>query len=193
MPPLPIIADVYRCTFNWVETAKGLLAANVMHFHAVGTTPAGLAAIIDAHVAVGMWQFTVGSASVQTLEVTKLDGTSATYTFPTGSPAKWTGGQGVGDFIPQVAGLVKLNTTLRGRSFRGRVFLPFVAEAAQVSGTLTAGNVTTAQAAWNNFLTAMSVATADLTVASYHLSTDTLVLNALVESQTATQRRRQRR
>jgi hypothetical protein len=150
---------------------------------------------LDAHVTAAMWSSVGGGASVSDVAITPLDGVSPTVDFPTGSPAKWTG-PGGGQTSPAVATLVKLTTDLRGRSHRGRVYLPFQSEAAEADGALNPATQTAAQAAWSTFLTAIAAdATTPMTlvVASYKLSSARNVQSVAVEGMLATQRRRQSR
>jgi hypothetical protein len=95
--------------------------------------------------------------------------------------------------IPQVACVVKLTTTERGRSKRGRIFLPWVNEGIADQGTMTASRVTSMQTAWTTFLSDMSTNNCPVVVASYKLASSAIVQAATVESLFATQRRRQPR
>lgn len=66
-------------------------------------------------------------------------GTAATYERVYTSVA----GAGVGDMVPPQASVVfTLRTALRGRSFRGRFYLPGLVEGDQAAGNLTAGAIT---------------------------------------------------
>jgi hypothetical protein len=164
-----------------------------MHFADTASTASGVATKIDAHVTSGMWDPLNATTACTQLAVTPLDGVSPTFLFPTGSAAKWKAATSSGDLIPQVACVVKLQTATRGRSHRGRIFLPFVSEGKVANGTITAASVSTAQAAWSAFLAAMLTATCPLTVASYKLASDDNVTAVLVESQAGTVRKRQPR
>lgn len=194
MAPLPVITDVMRVSLNWQETGgSGATAANVMHFSAFGMGASALATAIDAHVTASMWGHTYLNSRVPFFDVTPLDGTSATFRFVTGIPSKWEGGGSSSDPILAACALLKLQTNARGRSFRGRIYLPFVSELNNNSGTLNPTTLTSMQTAWNNFQTAMTAAGAPLVLASYKLA-DSFPLTAItVESSLATQRRRQRR
>jgi hypothetical protein len=138
-----------------------------------------------------MWAPVSLSASINQMAITPLDGSSATL-IQSVSGTIWTGGQG-GDFIPQASALVSLRTTLRGKSKRGRVFLPFLGEAAQANGSLVSTIVTAGQTGWTNFVTTLAASVTDLVVASYLLSSAQNVSNANVESLIGTQRRRMQR
>lgn len=187
--PLPVIANTYRVALDWVLGSS--IATNVMHFTAVGSSAGAVAASVNTNVTAAMWGFVSLSAQVQQMAVTPLDGSTATLIFPT-SGAKWTGSQG-GDWSPASCGIVSLRTNLRGRSHRGRLYIPFVAEAAMTNGALVAGQQSAAGLAWTNFLTAMSAASVPLQVASYKLVLVTPCTATIVELALGTQRRRQSR
>lgn len=190
MAPLPVIADVYRCALEWTDSDTSQTATNVMHFHQAGTNPAALAAILDAHVTASMWGVQPQHAHIFQVNITPLDGGSITFPFATGSVAKWSGNDASTDYTPQVSNIIKLLTSKRGRSYRGRLFLPFVVEATNTQGQLSGAAVTALQAAWVAFLAAMTAAGPNLVVASYKLATADNVVAVLAEKWTATQRRR---
>ena len=202
--PLPVIADVFRCSLRWDGGAIGYIPINVIHIQAqaTGQVNADAYAALNTAVAGAMWGSVAGVGIVGHVDVIKLDGTSPTSSFATGGPAKWQGGS-TGTFVPQVSALVKLQTLVRGRRHRGRIYLPVTAESAVVAGSLTSSVVTSMQAAWTNFIAALGVITPvayKLGVASYGRPSPsspggftpgfTPVSNITVESVTATQRRR---
>lgn len=195
MPALPIIADTFRCALNWKD-ATGQTAVNVIHIrtatsgHNAGDVMAGL----NSSVIVNQWLPVVNTCVVDHVAITKLDGTSATQVFLPATPAHWTGGNPP-DFSPASAGIITLRTAFRGRSKRGRIFLPFMSENIISAGGLnptTAANVT---AAWNTFEANMAAAAIPigLVVASYKLAVAEDVAALACESVLATQRRRQGR
>lgn len=191
MPPLPIIADAYRVTLNWV-TASGANAVNVMHFLQSGTTAAAMAATVDAHVTSSMWAVQETGTHVTRLDVIKLDGSSATASL-TVTGSKWAGTATAGDYIPQMAAVIKTQSLFRGRSKRGRVYTPFVAESQSTNGVLGGGAVAAGQAAWTAFLAAMIAAGAQPIVASYKLASQVPITEYTFESVAGTQRRRMSR
>lgn len=188
---LPVITDTYRVFFKWSHAASGQSAGNVMHFRKTASNAGAVGALIDGNVTANMWNPTSSGASVTELHITPLDGSTATF-IQTASGAKWTGGT-TGDFIPGAAALVSLRTVRRGRSYRGRVYLPFVGESNQTNGALIAGSVTAVSTAWATFLNAMIAATCPLVVASYRLASATDVASTVAETLLGTQRRRQSR
>jgi hypothetical protein len=195
MPALPVINDVFRVALTWTD-ATGQDAVNVMHFldFSSGHDAGDLMSALNAHVTANMWLSVVDTAVVTDVAITELDGSTATAHFAPATPAHWTGGNPV-DFSPATAVVVKETTLFRGRSKRGRVFLPFTSENIISGGSLnhtTASNMTTA---WDAFGTAMSGASPawPLVVASYKLASAESVIGLLVEDVLATQRRRQSR
>lgn len=193
MAPLPVIPSTWRVAFNWFDTVTAATAENVMHFREGSTGVLDLSAAIDSHVSAAMWQQTTANQVIQSLDLTPLDGSGLTQHFITGSGVKYSGELSGGDYIPQGCMLVKNITGVRGRSHRGRIYLPWVAESAQSNGTLSGSGVSSMTAVWNNFLAAMRTDEWAPVVASYTLGTaeDTIAFTA--ESKMATQRRRMRR
>jgi len=191
--PLPIITDTYRVALNYTNTVNGLIAANVMHFKKSGGTSADLATKLNSHATNTMFELLPTTCSVTSIVITPLDGSSASYPYTPATPANWTGHGGAGDFSPQVAAIVKLLTGKRGRSYRGRVYLPWIAEAQSGGGGLNGTSKNTTTSAWTAFLAAMLGDGWQMVVASYKLETSEAVLTTTCEGFTATQRRRNAR
>lgn len=194
MPALPTITDVYRVAFNWT-TAGAPPAVNVMHFRTTGTV-AQLGTALDTILnTAGMDQncfWPVAPAySVHTLDILPLDGSSATSTKTLASD--FLGGTS-GSPMPQVAGVVTLQTGLRGPQNRGRIFLGPAGEDAQAAGVLTPAGRTAMIGGWAAFLAALAAASPqiELGVASYAHSTFHEVSSIRVNSYMGTQRRRAR-
>lgn len=192
MPPLPVIADTFRVALNWTSGSHAPNSVNVMHFRKTAATATDIFGDLDANVSENMWACIPDDYAVQTVDITPLDGVSATETFSTGAAPKWTGGA-TGQPVPQVAGIVKLTTLLRGRSFRGRVYLGPCGEDAIRDGLMEAVFQSAGQIAWGLFINAMSVALDPMVVASYKLAVATVVNDATYEFALGTQRRRQTR
>lgn len=187
--PLPIISNVDRVVLHWTESTTGLEALNVMHVREV--TPLASSVVASrflTHCTAAMWSWMSSTCRVTQIDVTPLDGASATYSASVAASANTTGGSGSSTPLPQVAGLIKLTTALRGRSFRGRVYIPNVAENEITGRTLS--DVAAVQAAWTAFLAAMTADDLNIVVASYLLAEANTVTSALAESMSATQRRR---
>lgn len=192
--PLPVVADTYLCKLVWSSVNAPRRAVNDLFFHddAGGHTGTDVYNAIDAHVTSNMWTPVAASASVVTVTTTKLDGSAASIDHATASPAKWTG-QGGTDLILQGCQVVTLRTGFRGRSRRGRVYLPWIAEVDQDNGVINVGNVTAVQTGWAAFLTAMKAAGYPLHVCS-RLHNDSIeVVSVTAQPYLKTQRRRTRR
>jgi hypothetical protein len=190
MPALPIIPNCYRVAFVWSGYSSS--AINVMHFVKPASSSSAVASIILTDWQAGMLTPVGNSASIDTLHITPLDGTTASSDYATGSSGKWVGTQS-GDVIPAQAAVVKLSTPLRGRSRRGRVFLPWIAEVSSTVGVMSTGLTTTTETAWNAFLTALNASALTWSVASYKLSSSYAITGVTVEAALGTQRRRQTR
>jgi hypothetical protein len=164
-----------------------------MHFTISGGAVGPLITAIDANVTAAMWGQTSVDSAIDSYTLTPLDGSSASVVHPTGSPAKFKGPQTTQPVVPQVAVINKLTTSLRGRSYNGRTFLPWPTENVVNNGNFDATTRGTMDTAWGNFITAMSGAAHDVLIASYKHSTAALVIGHQVEALLATQRRRQPR
>lgn len=187
--PLPVIADTYRVALEWTGPG-GLRAVNVLHLTAAASDPAGVWSDLDASVTASMWNHTTSAVAVTRVVITKLDGSTASFiAAPTG--AKWAGSTAAGDLEVAPSAIVSLRTALRGPRNRGRLYLPFPAEANVANGLLNSAVVTGMNTAWSTFRVAIATAGSPMTVASYVGATATAVLTATAESQLATQRRRQ--
>jgi hypothetical protein len=193
MGHLPIIADVSRVAFHY--KAPGVAAPyaiNVMHFRQDAVDQDGLAGAIIANWQSDQLSSLSTSAELDSFEITPLDGTSATRSYLTDGADHWSGNAG-SEWVPQVAVIVKLESALRGRSFRGRLFLPFTGESKIDGGTLDPTFVTAMTTGWNDFNAAMLVDSVVPVIASYKHASAEAIVGMIVEGQTATQRRRMSR
>lgn len=191
MAPLPVIADVVRVAIDWSNSFVTKPATNVMHFSAPGKTLAQVFTALDNRVVTNMWCGATVDTKAITVTLTPLDGSGSTLVQPVTPAAKWAGPAVTGDVVPQVAAIIKFATAKRGRSFRGRIFVPFTAEAQQSSGVVTPATVAAATAAWATWLTNMNGDGVHPVVASYKLGSAEAITAATAEAMTATQRRRQ--
>lgn len=188
--PLPVITNVFRVALTWSSGAMS--AVNVMHFSKAGGTSDDLYDKMSSHVNTGLWDTTANSASIDTVTITPLDGTSASTPYTTGGSGPWVGNAS-GDGISSLATIVKMVTPLRGRSFRGRLYLPFPGEGVVAYGLIPSGRAVTQQAAWVTFGDDMVTDGWIPVVASYHLADKTAITHYKVELALGTQRRRQTR
>jgi len=191
--PLPVIADTVRVAWLWELQLTSQRAVNVMHFQRDGEQDvADLLDAIDEEKTRAMTETAVTSADVYELQGTALDGSSPTVSKGV-SGTKWTGNGGT-QAVPQMAVLVKLQTGIRGPRGRGRLYLPFTAEAVQNAGQIDSAFTTEMTDAWGVFLNAMIDDHGwALGVASYAHADFHQVVNVGAETQTGTQRRRQTR
>jgi hypothetical protein len=193
MGHLPIIADVSRVAFHYkAPGVAGPYAINVMHFRQDAVDQDGLAGAIIANWQADQLSSLSASAELDSFEITPLDGTSATRNYLTDGADHWSGNAG-SEWVPQVAVIIKMETALRGRSYRGRIYLPFTGESKIDGGTLDGTFVTAMSAGWNDFNAAMLTDSVVPVVASYKHATAEGIVGFICESQTATQRRRMSR
>lgn len=193
--PLPVIAQTYRCALHWTTGQQS--AVNVIHIRtdAAGVTPAAVFTLLDTHVDTGMWNPVTTAAQIDDVGITPLDGVSGTSHFATGGVAKWSGNS-AGEWVPSTAVIVKFGTGLRGRSHRGRIFLPLISEATISQGFITSAQAAALGAQWDDFRTDISAdatTPSALVIASYKLATVDLVTVSTGELLVGTQRRRQSR
>jgi hypothetical protein len=190
-----VIANTFRVALDWADPS-GQSAVNVMHISAPGgATVAQVAAGMDAAASGNMWASVINTAKVSQFAITPLDGTTATSFITPATVGRWTGSSASVEFLPAVAPVVKLTTAVRGRSNRGRQFLPFTGESNVVNGKVRSVDVAVIQPAWTAFLAGLTAFTPSLhlVVASYKLATAVNVLTVHVEDVLGTQRRRQGR
>jgi len=134
MPPLPPAPGVTRAVFNYLS--NGVATANVIHF----TAPPGPDAPDPANLASDLaswWKLNIAPLSsvnhiLQSVVCTDLSASGPpAVEHTTGLPAA---GTQAGESLPNNAALVmSLRTALRGRSFRGRLYMGGIAES-QASG-----------------------------------------------------------
>jgi hypothetical protein len=188
--PLPIIPNVYRCALVSIATTYvPRTVYNVLHVSQPTGDETDLGTSLDATLSNAMFTLMSSNYVTQRVEITKLDGTSASVSFPFTSPPN---GGAAGVPVPEAACSVGLKTVARGRSKRGRVFVGPVPEGYIDDGTLDVASVAAMQTAWTSFLTALSgrPVPANLVVASYLTATALTVSTINVKPYVATQRRR---
>jgi len=133
MPPLPVINGVFRVALNWTHAATGQSAENVIHISDIGGSSNAVAAELDSRAVADMWLSANSQASVKSLSITPLDGTSATIDYLMTQDGRWAG-DGTDGFLPAVATIVKFNSAMRGRANNGRLFIPFTDEGKVTDG-----------------------------------------------------------
>jgi hypothetical protein len=201
--PLPTIVGTYRCVARWLDSTTSQTAVNVMHISSGVTS----STIVQASNAIknswlaNMQLFMPTTVTLTAFDITPLDGHSATQTFGTGGGAPFKGGSAV-DFAPAVSALIRIQTGLRGRENRGRVYLPFVSESQMTNGSLISADPPLVTTAWNSFVTALGASSPvafTFGVAAYDRAGGgagahfTVTTGVFCETVLATQRRRQSR
>jgi hypothetical protein len=192
--PLPVITGVYRVAFNWITPTMS--AHNVIHVNdssesrdaaSVGDAVKGA---LTAHGA-AMFEWQTADAELVSLDVTPLDGTSATFNEAIGVGF----GAGDSDFYVAPCPVYSFHTATRGRSARGRFYMPFLQLGSADSGRLVGAGIADTLAGWAAFHAALEALTPDLepVVASYKLGEAFGILSVSLKPHLGTQRRRQRR
>jgi hypothetical protein len=187
---LPVISNVYRCTWNFTNTGSGIPAEahNVLHVRTTSEDEAGIANAMNTLLNGASAQILYGISSnflLESISVLKLDGTSGTVvTTVTGS-----GGIAGGDFISQGCYVASHRTGLGGPAHRGRTYMGPYPESAQSNGNLdfTGHDV---QGAWDDFRTGLSGDGVEFVVASYKLASASGVISTSFSPHLFTQRRR---
>lgn len=192
---LPVISDIFRCTLNW-STGGGVTPRNVLHVSNASATEAQVGTSLktvleNASYDVELWGCLNAANVLQSLDIIKLDGSSASIT-TTMTPGVVKGGAVTGDVIPQACGVVSFHTSQRGPRGRGRIYIGPIMETQQAGGILLGTTVTSMQTAWTNFLTSLAGAAVPipLQVASYVHADAHAVTSASVDTIIGTQRRR---
>jgi hypothetical protein len=193
--PLPVVTDLYLARLVWTNANAPRTATINLYFkdQAGGHTGTDVYNAVNTAVTQSMWDFTTSGSSVTKVITTKLDGVAASVDHLTGSPAKWTGG-GLGtDIILQGCNVITIRTGFRGRSRRGRVYVPWVSEGEQTNGVLASADVAAVQTAWGTFLAAMVTAGYPMHVCSPLHSDSVQASSVTVQPYVKTQRRRAKR
>lgn len=193
--PLPTITDCYRVAINYVVLARSLTATNVIHVLSPTGDEDDVMASIDSAATPQMWSPCTNQLLLDNVTITKLDGTPDGRVYPLSvlTAANWPDNSGSLDYSPQVAALVKMQSGATGRSGRGRVFLPFVAESVVTGGQINETSTTPCTEAWVDLANALVADNRALAVASYKNAAASQVLNLACQTNTATQRKRQKR
>lgn len=138
------VGDIFETTWRWDANTENMV--NVVHYRQTvydGSTnnPALCVALLQAieAVVIADWKPT-GSANV-TLE--GLDCFVVNDPTSEGTEAASVAGDVAGELVPlRSSPVAKKNTILRGRSFRGRMFLPPITETQQSGGVIVGSHRT---------------------------------------------------
>jgi len=189
--PLPTIANVTRFAFGG-QIQGGGRWVNVWHMNYTGggfATQAAatiganeLAKLYDSSVIVGGqgWipAFGAGGETLDKADVINLDGTSATFSLP----YTITGPGGTPGEAAECAHVLTLRTGFRGRSHRGRVFLPQVQNSQVANGQLNAAIPPLIIARFNSIFTTLAGLSWVPVVASYKLGTATPITSVSMDT-----------
>jgi hypothetical protein len=143
-----------------------------------------IATAFDASTQANQWNCIQQDWAFTSIDLLKLDGTSATSTKAVSAQGSLTSG----DWANAVAGVISLKTPQRGARGRGRLFLGPVAESQISLGLLN--SVTSISVAWEAFRVAMNAAGASLVVASYQHADQHAVTSLIMHTLPGTMRRR---
>lgn len=190
MPPLPVIEDVYRVTWNFTQD-QGVTPRIVQHYWSPSSDVDVLGASLVAATEDGIFQPMPASFEPFDIDVLPLDGTTPTRNFDMPPTHHFCNGGSQG--IPAAALIMKWTTAVRGPRGRGRSYIGPVAEDMQDSGQAIAGALSTLTGAWNDMLTTLAGLSpiVSLCVASYTHSDFNVVTGISAERTLGTQRRRQ--
>jgi hypothetical protein len=183
--PLPIILNVYRCSFNWTGVESDRPNVSVQHFRTTQSA-ADLATDINSAATPGMFS-TEANVSATSVDIIRLDGVSASQSFPL---TNWDAAGGGTEQLPGFNILVLGSTGLRGPGRRGRLFLPGVGENVVTEGMLDNANAVAMTTAWNDYRVALGVLGVEYGVASYVDSVFTTYTSMLVPRKLGIIRRR---
>lgn len=191
MAPLPTIANVIRVGLRW-NPHDGVQPYNVMHVATNTTDLEQLALDLGdswQDAGAGVFVRTCSGFTMTTVDLTPLDGVTATQQWPLGHTL--SGGTD-GESIPATCAVLSLKTNQRGPRGRGRLYLGPLAEGAQSNGLVNGPD--TVSAAWRAFNTALAAtdSAASMVVASYTHADAGAVTSMHIDAACGTQRRRQR-
>lgn len=192
MAPLPIIANAVRVGINWSSSA-GVRPVNVFHLITDSHDEVAIGAALDAAfsgASPNPFAIVMANFSVESWAITLLSSASATQIV---SCTESIHGDGGGNLIPQVAGVLSLRTSERGSRGRGRLYLGPVGEADQDAGLMPSGMPAATVTAWNDVADALADDPLNISfgVASYVHEEIAGVQTFSMRRQFGTQRRRQ--
>ena len=188
--PTPVIADVYRVVWEYINDAISHNPVNVLHFSAPDKTAGDVLDLLDEFWDPALVSTMTSDTSLTHWSAQPLDGSSAALRRPNGTSGAHNGAGG-SQAIPQGCVLLQLQTGLIGRENRGRIYLPHVGEEEVNDGLIVLGDLETQVAAWGTFSNDMANNGCALGVASYKNASWHQAINIDFQRRMATQRKRQ--
>ena len=197
--PLPNIPLVVR-TAVIGQTPSGQRFTNVLHFKAV-SGPIDSTLINALHTVVsriysgtattsGATNMLNNSSSGMTLtqvQYTPLDGSSTTTTLPLVA----AGAAGGNNLPSECSAVITFRTDQRGRSYRGRAYLPVMTVTAVNSvGELSSGPLAALPLQWSGAIPLLAGASWEHHVASYLHGTSRVIISYTMDAKMDVQRRR---
>jgi len=192
MAPLPTIAGCFRVTWNFAQYL-GITPRIVQHYLAADSTAEELGQAIWEEMVNGFWEPMHASFEPQSLDVIKLDGTSASVNVPRAGFFTGTTCEGSGQIVPQAAAVMSLKTNVRGPRGRGRSYVGPVVESMISDGVIDDTPLDDMYGAWQTTLGALALRdpVIALAVASYVHEEAHPVTSVVPRKLLGTQRRRQ--
>lgn len=186
MPPLPTIADVYRCRLI-LTSLSGVKPVNTIHVLAPSSSVSAVAAAFNTNATADMVRPISSGIDWQGVSITPLDGTTAEtdHIFTTHK----TGGA-TGEVIWNMAACLSFKSNQRGPQGRGRVFLGPTTEGINSSGVWTPSDASACSTAWGVFFAALTTAGIIPVVASYVHSAAYPIVSIRADNALCSQRRR---
>jgi hypothetical protein len=193
MPPLPVINDVFRITFDWLGSG-GVQPRNVIHIRAAGATVADVSTALNAAVTAGiasdhMFSPMDNDFVCTNFNILPLDGSSAGSDHARTGPA--LNGGSSGDQSPASAAVASFRTSQRGPRGRGRCYVGPIVEAAMEGGFLASGQATSMLGGWDAFHDSLVGDSMAHVVASYVHADAHDISSYRIDNVLGTMRRRQ--
>lgn len=186
MAPLPVISNAFRVSINYLLAGEQV-ATNVINIFSLTQTQDQVGAIVVATMNANMFAPTSSSIVIDSIDVLPYDGVSPTKNFPV---VGLTGGA-TGPGVPAVSLVASFRTPFRGRSRRGRAFLPWVAEGVQDEGIVEVATADDALAGWTQFQVDLLPALISQAVVSIKLAQIFVIESTIVNRKLDTIRLRQ--
>lgn len=191
---MPFVLGQRRVAVRSTPGSAGLYAITTFAVASAHTDRLDLYADIGVHVSSSMFGAFTEDVKATEVTITDLDGSTQPLTFP--GWANWRGGRNTGpECIPQACVTVSEYTSQPGRSGRGRMYLPFIAETAAQQGYVAAADVASMQTAWDDFIADLLAETTPITLGVASRTDEAFydIQSVVIRNVISTQRRRQSR